>query len=69
MLNGMADRRESSSLSKLSHSKHCNVLQDMSRDLCILQDKQKQKAKEKQYLIFIDQIPPIELFKSCSGIN
>ena len=30
MLNGVADRRESSSLSKLSHPKHYNVLQDVT---------------------------------------
>ena len=73
MLNEVADSRESSSLSELSHPTHnimcykINVIHTTR-----LNSKAKSKKKEKKadkYLISIDQILLVKNFKSSSGVN
>jgi len=72
MLNGVADSRESSSLSELSHPTHnimyykINVIHTTRLNS---KAKSKKKRKEDKYLISIDQMLLMKNFKGCNGVN
>jgi len=74
MLNGVADSRESSSLSELSHPTHnimcykINVIRT-TRLNSKAKSKRKKKRKEDEYLISIDQVLLMKNFKGCGGVN
>jgi len=72
MLNGVADSRESSSLSELSHPTHnimCYKINVIHTTRLNSKAKSKKKRKEDKYLISIDQILLMKNFKICSGVN
>jgi len=72
MLNGVANSRESSSLSELSHPTHnimyyrINVIHTTRLNS---KANSKKKSEEDKYLISSDQIQLMKNFKGCSGVN
>ena len=70
--NGLADSRESRSLSELSHPTHnimCYKINVIHTTRLNSKAKKQEKRKEDKYLISIDQILLMKNFKGCNGVN